>query len=100
VYSVEVENVLAEHPDVIEVAVVGVPDPVMGEKVGAVVLPRPGVSADSLIPSLCAFARGHLADFKVPQFVRVLEGPLPRNAGGKVLKSPLRSTGGWVAVPR
>ncbi|HEY4626613.1 MAG TPA: AMP-binding protein, partial [Blastococcus sp.] len=100
VYSVEVENVLAEHPDVIEVAVVGVPDPVMGEKVGAVVLPRPGVDASSLIPSLCAFARGHLADFKVPQFVRVLEGPLPRNAGGKVLKSPLRSTDGWVAVPR
>jgi acyl-CoA synthetase (AMP-forming)/AMP-acid ligase II len=100
VYSVEVENALAEHPDVLEVAVVGVPDPVMGEKVGAVVLPRPGVTAESLIPSLAAFARERLADFKVPQFVRVLDGPLPRNAGGKVLKTPLRKAGDWVAVPR
>ena len=100
VYSVEVENVLAAHPDVIEVAVVGVPDPVMGEKVGAVVLPRPGVSAEALVPSLIAYAREQLADFKVPQFVRVLDGPLPRNAGGKVLKAPLRGAGGWIAVPR
>jgi len=100
VYSVEVENALAAHPDVVEVAVVGVADPVMGEKVGAVVLPRPGVSAAELLPSLIAFARTQLADFKVPQFVRVLEAPLPRNAGGKVLKGPLRSTTGWIAVPR
>jgi long-chain acyl-CoA synthetase len=100
VYSVEVENALAEHPDVVEVAVVGVPDPVMGEKVGAVVLPRPGVTAEELVPSLSAFARERLADFKRPQFVRVLDGPLPRNAGGKVLKTPLREAEGWVAVPR
>ncbi|WP_448627647.1 class I adenylate-forming enzyme family protein [Geodermatophilus sp. URMC 64] len=100
VYSVEVENVLCAHPDVVEVAVVGVPDPVMGEKVGAVVLPRPGVPAAELIPSLAAFAREQLADFKVPQFVRVLEGPLPRNAGGKVLKAPLRQSEEWTPVPR
>jgi acyl-CoA synthetase (AMP-forming)/AMP-acid ligase II len=100
VYSVEVENALAEHPDVIEVAVVGVPDPVMGEKVAAVVLPRAGIAADELVPSLIGFARTRLADFKVPQFVRVLDAPLPRNAGGKVLKAPLRASGEWVAVPR
>ncbi|MGY2065573.1 class I adenylate-forming enzyme family protein [Blastococcus sp. SYSU DS0619] len=100
VYSVEVENALAEHPDVLEVAVVGVPDPVMGEKVGAVVLPRSGVTADELVPALSGFARERLADFKCPQFVRVIEGPLPRNAGGKVLKSPLREAEGWIAVPR
>jgi acyl-CoA synthetase (AMP-forming)/AMP-acid ligase II len=100
VYSVEVENALCAHPDVVEVAVVGVPDPVMGEKVGAVVQPRPGVTADELVPSLIGFAREQLADFKVPQFVRVIEGPLPRNAGGKVLKTPLRSTGDWIPVPR
>jgi len=100
VYSVEVENVLAAHPDVVEVAVVGVADPVMGEKVGAVVLPRPGVSADVLVPSLIAYARAQLADFKVPQFIRVLTGPLPRNAGGKVLKSPLRQATEWTPVPR
>ena len=100
VYSVEVENVLGAHPDVLEVAVVGVPDPVMGEKVGAVVLPQAGVSAEALVPSLIAYARERLADFKVPQFVRVLDGPLPRNAGGKVLKAPLRAEGGWLPVPR
>jgi acyl-CoA synthetase (AMP-forming)/AMP-acid ligase II len=100
VYSVEVENALAAHPDVLEVAVVGVPDPVMGEKVGAVVLARPGTEPDQLVASLCSFARERLADFKVPQFVRVIEGPLPRNAGGKVLKAPLRQSEGWVAVPR
>jgi long-chain acyl-CoA synthetase len=100
VYSVEVENALAAHPDVVEVAVVGVADPVMGEKVGAVVLPRPGVTAEELAPSLIAFARTQLADFKVPQFIRVLEAPLPRNAGGKVLKSPLRQQTEWTAVPR
>jgi len=100
VYSVEVENALAEHPDVLEVAVVGVPDPVMGEKVGAVVLPRPGVSTEDLVPSLCSFARDRLADFKCPQFVRVIEGPLPRNAGGKVLKTPLRAGEDWISVPR
>ncbi|WP_029433194.1 class I adenylate-forming enzyme family protein [Blastococcus sp. URHD0036] len=100
VYSVEVENALAEHPDVVEVAVVGVPDPVMGEKVGAVVLPREGVDPAALVPDLAAFARERLADFKVPQFVRVLSGPLPRNAGGKVLKAPLRQPTGWIEVPR
>lgn len=100
VYSVEVENALAEHPDVLEVAVVGVPDPVMGEKVGAVVLARPGVTAKELVPSLCAFASERLADFKVPQYVRILERPLPRNAGGKVLKAPLRGSEDWIAVTR
>ena len=100
VYCVEVENVLAAHPDVVEVAVVGVPDPVMGEKVGAVVLPRAGVTAEDLVPDLVAFAREQLADFKVPQFVRVLDGPLPRNAGGKVLKAPLRGAEGWSPVKR
>ncbi|MGZ4571948.1 MAG: class I adenylate-forming enzyme family protein [Blastococcus sp.] len=100
VYSVEVENVLAEHPDVLEVAAIGVPDPVMGEKVGAVVLPRPGVSAEAPVPALIAFARTQLADFKVPQFIRVLDGPLPRNAGGKVLKPALRAATDWIAVPR
>ncbi len=99
VYSVEVENALAAHPDVLEVAVVGVPDPVMGEKVGAVVLPRPGAPED-LVPSLISFARERLADYKVPQFVRVIEEPLPRNAGGKVLKTTLRGSGGWTEVPR
>jgi long-chain acyl-CoA synthetase len=100
VYSVEVENALADHPDVVEVAVVGVPDPVMGEKVGAVVLPRTGADLENLVPSLVAFACDRLADFKTPQFVRLVDEPLPRNAGGKVLKTALRDVGGWTEVPR
>lgn len=96
VYSVEVENALAEHPDVLEVAVVGVPDDVMGEKVGAVLLVREPLD----LAEFAAFARHRLADYKVPQFVRVLDGPLPRNAGGKVLKGPLRTAEGWTPVPR
>ncbi|SOC50327.1 Acyl-CoA synthetase (AMP-forming)/AMP-acid ligase II [Blastococcus aggregatus] len=99
VYSVEVENALAAHPDVLEVAVVGVADPVMGEKVGAVVLPRPGAPED-FVPSLIAFARERLADYKVPQYVRVLDDALPRNAGGKVLKTTLRGSEGWTEIPR
>lgn len=93
VYSVEVENALALHPFVGEVAVVGVPDPMMGEKVGAVVVPVAGQTVDPL--EFVAFARRHLADFKVPQFVAVRAEPLPRNPGGKVLKPTLRKETDW-----
>jgi acyl-CoA synthetase (AMP-forming)/AMP-acid ligase II len=72
----------------------------MGEKVGAVVLPRPGVDPAALLPDLIGYARGELADFKVPQFVRMVDGPLPRNAGGKVLKTSLRDAADWTPVPR
>ncbi|MDQ1662339.1 MAG: long-chain acyl-CoA synthetase, partial [Blastococcus sp.] len=93
VYSVEVENALAAHPSVGEVAVVGVADSMMGEKVGAVVVPRPGATVDAA--DLLAFARVRLADFKVPQYVAIRTDPLPRNPGGKVLKPPLRSETDW-----
>jgi len=93
VYSVEVENALAGHPAVGEVAVVGVPDSMMGEKVGAVVVPLPGRQLDP--QELIAFAKEHLADFKVPQYVVVRNEPLPRNPGGKVLKPPLRTETDW-----
>jgi acyl-CoA synthetase (AMP-forming)/AMP-acid ligase II len=96
VYSVEVENALAAHPAVGEVAVVGVADSMMGEKVGAVVVPRPGATIDAA--ELLAFARQHLADFKVPQYVAIRTDPLPRNPGGKVLKPPLRSETDWQSV--
>jgi long-chain acyl-CoA synthetase len=93
VYSVEVENALAAHPAVGEVAVVGVPDSMMGEKVGAVVVPLPGQDLDP--QELIGFAKEHLADFKVPQYVVVRREPLPRNPGGKVLKPPLRTETDW-----
>jgi len=88
VYCVEVENALIGAPGVGEVAVVGVPDSMMGEKVGAVIVPLPGATVDP--SAVRAYAREHLADFKVPQFIAVRQDPLPRNPNGKVLKAPLR----------
>jgi long-chain acyl-CoA synthetase len=93
VYCVEVENALAAHPAVFEVAVIGVPDTVMGEKVGAVIVPRPGQTVD--LDNLIAFAREHLADFKVPQYVAIRTEPMPRNPGGKMLKPLLRREVEW-----
>jgi acyl-CoA synthetase (AMP-forming)/AMP-acid ligase II len=98
VYCVEVENALAAAPGVFEVAVVGVPDPVMGEKVGAVVVPVPGTELD--VEGFMTHARAHLADFKVPQFVSVRSEVLPRNPGGKVLKPVLRRESEWRPVRR
>jgi acyl-CoA synthetase (AMP-forming)/AMP-acid ligase II len=98
VYCVEVENALAAHPAVFEVAVVGVPDEMMGEKVGAVLVPRPGAELD--LDDLISFAREHLADFKVPQFVSVRSEPLPRNPGGKILKPVLRDETEWTPARR
>jgi acyl-CoA synthetase (AMP-forming)/AMP-acid ligase II len=90
VYCVEVENALAAVPGVAEAAVVGVPDEVMGEKVGAVVVPAPGADLDA--DGVLGHLRGFLADFKVPQFLVVRAAPLPRNPGGKILKRELRTT--------
>jgi long-chain acyl-CoA synthetase len=98
VYSVEVENALAAAPGVFEVAVIGVPDEMMGEKVGAVIVPQPGHDLD--VGDVLAFARERLADFKVPQYVSVRAEPLPRNPGGKVLKPPLRESVQWQPVRR
>jgi acyl-CoA synthetase (AMP-forming)/AMP-acid ligase II len=97
VYCVEVENALAAAPGVFEVAVVGVADEMMGEKVGAVLVPAPGSSLD--VGAVLDFARERLADFKVPQYVWVRGEVLPRNPGGKVLKPVLRETATWETVP-
>ncbi|HEX5731453.1 MAG TPA: AMP-binding protein [Blastocatellia bacterium] len=93
VYCVEVENALAAHPAVFEVAVIGVPDEVMGEKVGAVIVARPGVAVEA--GEIVSFAKEHLADFKVPQYVALRREPLPRNPGGKILKPVLRKQTEW-----
>jgi acyl-CoA synthetase (AMP-forming)/AMP-acid ligase II len=89
VYSIEVERVLSRHPGVAEVAVVGVPDPMMGSKVGVVVVPRAGETVEPL--DLVRIAREELADFKVPQCVLFRTEALPRNPGGKVDKAALRA---------
>ena len=88
VYCVEVEAVLFEHPDVADVAVIGVPHQVLGEEVGAVVVLRAGstVTADDLRAHVAA----RLAGFKVPAHVYFRDEPLPRNPAGKVLKRELR----------
>ncbi|HXY34831.1 MAG TPA: AMP-binding protein [Planctomycetaceae bacterium] len=93
VYCVEVENALIAHPAVFEVAVVGVPDQMMGEKVGAVIVPKPHTRVD--VADLLAFTKTRIADFKVPEYVAVRSEPLPRNPGGKILKRRLRDETAW-----
>jgi long-chain acyl-CoA synthetase len=86
IYASEVENVLLEHPAIVEVAVVAGPCPVLGERVHAFVVLRDAVEAAEL-QRHCADL---LSDYKVPETFRRLEGALPRNANGKVLKRSLR----------
>lgn len=86
IYSLEVENVLAHHPAIAEVAVVGVPDPVFGERVRAVAVLRPGERLS--LDALRDWARPLLADYKQPAEL-VTVGQLPRNANGKVMKKRL-----------
>jgi long-chain acyl-CoA synthetase len=92
VYCIEVESALASAPGVGEAAAVGVPDDMMGEKVGAVIVPAGG---DVDVAAVIEHVRGRIADFKVPQYVAVREDPLPRNPGGKVLKARLREETDW-----
>jgi long-chain acyl-CoA synthetase len=88
VYSAEVESALALHPDVAQVAVIGVPDPRWGERVHAVVVPRPGV--DLAVSSLLDHCRARIAGYKVPRSVE-LRTTLPLSAAGKILKTELRA---------
>ena len=88
VYCAEVEAVLFEHPAVDDVAVIGLPDELLGEEVAAIVNPKPDASADG--EELRAHAAEHLAGFKVPGVIVFRDAPLPRTATGKVLKRELR----------
>ena len=87
VYPVEVEEALAQHADVAEVAVIGVPHPHWGESVKALIVPRPG--ARTAPDELIAFARARLAGYKLPRSVDFV-AELPRTPSGKVLKRELR----------
>ena len=98
VYSLEVENGLTGAPGIREVAVMSVPDEMMGEKVGAVIVPAPGAQID--VDAVIAHGRARLADFKVPQYLVVREDPLPRNPNGKVLKAQLREETVWASPLR
>ncbi|MGY4922755.1 FadD3 family acyl-CoA ligase [Streptomyces sp. 900105755] len=87
-YPAEIEQLLALHPEVADVAVIGVPDGRLGEVGRAYVVRRPGavLTADDLI----AWARREMANYKVPRTVEFV-AELPRNASGKVLKGELRA---------
>lgn len=86
VYSAEVENVLSHHPGVVECAVVGRPDPVLGERVHAFVVRKNDTVAAEDLHAFCAT---RLSDYKVPEAFSFIE-VLPRNAAGKILKPELR----------
>ncbi|MEU3076018.1 FadD3 family acyl-CoA ligase [Streptomyces laurentii] len=87
-YPAEIEQLLGLHPDIADVAVIGIPDPRLGEVGKAFAVRRPGarVTADDLI----AWSRREMANYKVPREVEFLPH-LPRNASGKVLKGELRA---------
>jgi len=89
IYPAEVENALVVHPDVVDVAVIGVPHDEMGEEVLAVVQPRPGVDRDALADDLRRFARARLSHVKVPRRFDFRD-ELPRHDTGKLYKRLLR----------
>ena len=91
IYPQETENVLALHPAVLDVAVIGVPDPEMGESVAAFVQPAAGaVPGPELEQEIIAFVKSRIAGFKAPRTVRFVDD-LPRNEAGKLVKAELRA---------
>jgi long-chain acyl-CoA synthetase len=87
VYSLEVENAISSHPEVNQVAVIGIPDELWGETVHAIVVCEPGSVAEI---ELTAYARKTIAGFKVPKTWTLQSDPLPVSAAGKILKRELR----------
>ncbi|HEX7095939.1 MAG TPA: AMP-binding protein, partial [Acidimicrobiales bacterium] len=86
-YPAEIENIMLRHPDIGAVAVVGVPEPRLGEVGVAFVIPRSGATPDP--EAIIAWCRDEMANYKVPRKV-ILVDELPINASGKVLKYELR----------
>ena len=87
VYPAEVENAIYSHPDVSDVAVIGVPDRKWGEAIKAFVVLKPGVDEDA--QAIIDFSRTQIASYKCPKTIHFLD-VLPRNASGKVLRRELR----------
>ncbi len=91
IYPQEVENVLTLHPQIFDVAVIGIPHPEMGEQVKAVVQLRDGVQpSDDLAAELITYVRHRLAHFKAPRSVDFID-ELPRSATGKLVKRTLQA---------
>lgn len=87
VFSAEVENAVAAHPAVAQVAVIGVPDPDYGERVHAVIVPKPGLTVTA--DELKAHCKGLIANYKCPRSME-LRDALPISGAGKILKRELR----------
>jgi acyl-CoA synthetase (AMP-forming)/AMP-acid ligase II len=96
IYPREVEEVILRHPAVQEVAVFGVPEPVWGESVKAVVFLKPGSHASEA--ELIDFCREYIASYKKPKSVEFADS-IPKNAFGKVLKRELRDKY-WAGLTR
>jgi acyl-CoA synthetase (AMP-forming)/AMP-acid ligase II len=88
VYPAEVENAIFGHPDVADVAVIGVPDDKWGEAVKAIVVLKPGATGNS--DSIITWARERVANYKVPKSVDFVQS-IPRNPSGKILRRELRA---------
>jgi acyl-CoA synthetase (AMP-forming)/AMP-acid ligase II len=87
VYSIEVENILYSHPDILEAAVIGIPDEIWGEKIVAIVALKPGRKTSK--EEIINFCKQHLAHFKAPKDVKFMER-LPKTGSGKIFKSKLK----------
>ena len=87
-YPAEIENFFLRHPKVLDVSIVGVPDPIMGEAVMAFVIPKAGESLTA--EEIAAFARGKIANFKVPKYVEIVDS-FPLTGSGKVQKFKQRA---------
>jgi long-chain acyl-CoA synthetase len=90
IYCSEVETVLFKYDGVAECAVFSVPDERLGEEVGAAIVASPGVNIS--VEELRSFCRQHLAAYKIPRYMWILDEPLPRNASGKYVKRELQQT--------
>jgi long-chain acyl-CoA synthetase len=90
IYPAEIEAVLLTHPDIVDASVVGEPDPEFGERVVAVVEPRPGTDSGALSEKLVQLCRERLAHFKAPRRV-VVVGRLPRRPNGKLNTDGVRA---------
>jgi acyl-CoA synthetase (AMP-forming)/AMP-acid ligase II len=90
IYPAEIEAVLLTHPDVVDAAVVGEPDPEFGERVVAVVEPRPGTDSRALSEKLVELCRERLAYYKAPRWVLITDR-LPRRPNGKLSPESVRA---------
>ena len=88
IYPKELEEVLYTHPDILEAAVIGVPDPNWGESVKAFVVMKPGKQLTE--QEVIGYCQQHISSYKKPRIVEFID-VLPRNASGKILKTVLRN---------